>query len=154
MPDEYSVRLENASKLPDYTGIVRRVREKAERSEQVEHGIKAASPLRWHAAHVPTRVTKSLAGAAPARDVQQLFRVIERVHVVAELGQQVRVPALSARHIQHARAIGESKELDQPGYFLTIPREREEWAVLQEVMGVEGRLPPLARFLQKKTGSR
>ena len=66
----------------------------------------------------------------------------------------MRVPALAARYIQHARANRKSKEIDEACYFLPIALEREKKTVLPEIVGVECRLPPLARFLQKKTGSR
>lgn len=66
----------------------------------------------------------------------------------------MRVPALSARYIQHARANRQSKQLYEARDFLSVALGREEKAVLTEIVGVEGRLPPLARFLQKKTGSR
>lgn len=66
----------------------------------------------------------------------------------------MRVPALPTGYVQHARANRQFKELDQARYFLTVPLEREKKSVLPEIVGVERRLPPLARFLQKKTGSR
>ena len=62
--------------------------------------------------------------------------------------------SLSARYIEHPRANGESEQVDEAGYFLTVALGREEKTVLPEIVGVEGRLPPLARFRQKKTGSR
>ena len=66
----------------------------------------------------------------------------------------MRVPPLSARYIQHASANGKGEKLDETRYFLTIAFGRKEKAILTEIVGVEGRLPPLARFRQKKTGSR
>jgi hypothetical protein len=66
----------------------------------------------------------------------------------------MRVPALSARYVQNARANRKSKQIDEVRYFLSIALGREEKTVLTEIVGVEGRLPPLARFRQKKTGSR
>jgi len=61
---------------------------------------------------------------------------------------------LTTRYVEYTRAVGQSEELDESSYFLPIALEREKRAVLQEIVGVEGRLPPLARFRQKKTGSR
>ncbi len=89
-----------------------------------------------------------------SRDVEQILRVIETVDIVPEFSEQMRVATLPARHIQYARANGESKYIDETSYFLAIALECEERPVLQEVVGVECGLPPLARFLQKKTGSR
>jgi hypothetical protein len=66
----------------------------------------------------------------------------------------MRVPALPTRDIQHPRAHWQLEELDETGYFLSIPLWREKDSVLPEIVGVERGLPPLARFFQKKTGSR
>ena len=82
------------------------------------------------------------------------LRVVEPIHVVAELSQQVRVTTLSARYVEYSGRVGQSEELDKSRYFLPIALEREKWAVLQEIVGVECRLPPLTRLLQKNTGSR
>jgi hypothetical protein len=66
----------------------------------------------------------------------------------------MRVPALSAWDVEHARSIGQAEQLDETRSFLAVALGREKKTVLQQVVGVEGRLPPLFRFLQKKTGSR
>ena len=66
----------------------------------------------------------------------------------------MRVTTLPARHIQDTRSDGEGKQVDEARYFLSIALESEKKAVLQEIVGVECGLPPLARFRQKKTGSR
>jgi hypothetical protein len=64
------------------------------------------------------------------------------------------VSSLPARNVQYSRADGQPQEIDEACRFLAIALGGEEETVLQEIVGVEGRLPPLARFLQKKTGSR
>jgi hypothetical protein len=64
------------------------------------------------------------------------------------------MPTLTAGYIQKTGAIWQCEQIDEPRYLLSIAREREKQAVLPEIVGVECRLPPLARFLQKKTGSR
>jgi hypothetical protein len=66
----------------------------------------------------------------------------------------VGVAALAARDIENARASGELEELYDPRDFVPVVLWRKKWAVLEEIVGVECRLPPLARFPQKKTGSR
>jgi hypothetical protein len=66
----------------------------------------------------------------------------------------MRVPALTAWHVEHARSSGQAHQLDETRSLLAVTLEREKKAVLAQVVGVEGRLPPLFRFLQKKTGSR
>jgi hypothetical protein len=64
------------------------------------------------------------------------------------------MPPLAAGYVQKTRAVWQCKQIDKPGYLFSIAREREKQAVLPEIVGVECGLPPLARFLQKKTGSR
>ena len=66
----------------------------------------------------------------------------------------MRVPALAAWNVEHARAGWQAEQLDEARGLLAVALGREKWAVLQEVVGVEGGLPPLFRFLQKNTGSR
>jgi hypothetical protein len=66
----------------------------------------------------------------------------------------MRVSSLSARHVEYPGSDGKAEEVYQARCFLAIALGSEEESVLQEIVGVEGRLPPLARLLQKKTGSR
>ncbi len=66
----------------------------------------------------------------------------------------MRVAPLTAGHVENARASRQSKKLDEPRSLLAVALEREERAVLQQIVGVERGLPPLLRFLQKNTGSR
>ncbi|HEX9084414.1 MAG TPA: hypothetical protein VF836_06730 [Gemmatimonadaceae bacterium] len=66
----------------------------------------------------------------------------------------MRVSALSARNVEYARSHGQAEEIYETRRFLTIALGRKEQAVLQQIVGVEGGLPPLARLAQKKTGSR
>jgi hypothetical protein len=66
----------------------------------------------------------------------------------------MRVSPLSAWDVEYPRSDGEAEQIYQPRCFLAIALWSEEEAVLQEIVGVERRLPPLARLLQKKTGSR
>lgn len=126
VPYEHPARFENAGEFPDHPGVISRVREESERGEEVEHGIEATCPLRRHAPHVPARVAKSCARPALTRDVEKLFRVVESVDIVAELSQQVRMPTLTAGYIEKTRAIGQCKQIDEPGYLLSIAREREK----------------------------
>jgi hypothetical protein len=66
----------------------------------------------------------------------------------------VRVAALPAGNVEHTRCYRKPKQLDEARRFLAVALVREKQPVFQEIVGIEGRLPPLARFLQKKTGSR
>jgi hypothetical protein len=111
--------------------------EESERREEVEHRVEPARPLGGHAPHVPAGVAQSVAGSASAPDVEEFLRVIEPIDVVAELGKEMRVAALTTRHIENARAVRQSEELDEACHFLPVALEREEWAVLEEIVGVE-----------------
>jgi hypothetical protein len=66
----------------------------------------------------------------------------------------MRVSSLPARDIEYARTNRQAEQIYKTRCFLAIALGREERAILQEIVGIEGRLPPLARLLQKKTGSR
>jgi len=94
--------------------------------------------------------------ARPAlpRDLEQVVGVVESIDVVARFSEQVRVPSLAARDVQHARADGKSKQLDEPRDFRASSFGCEQRAVLEKIVRVERRLPPLAALLQKNTGSR
>jgi hypothetical protein len=130
------------------------VPEEAKRREEIQHRVESPAPARWQAPHVPASVTKVLTGPAFLGDAQQLLRVVEPVDIVTGFSQQMRVPPLSARYVQKARANRETEQIDKACYFLSIPLGREEKAVLTEIVGVERGLPPLTRLCQKKTGSR
>lgn len=62
--------------------------------------------------------------------------------------------ALTTWDVEYPRPDGETEELDNARCFLAIALERKQWPILEEIVGVEGRLPPLFRLGQKKTGSR
>lgn len=64
------------------------------------------------------------------------------------------VAPLATRHVENARCHRQPEQLYEARRFPTIALGREQETVFQEIVGIEGRLPPLARFLQKKTGSR
>jgi hypothetical protein len=66
----------------------------------------------------------------------------------------MRVATLPARHVEDTRPGRQAKQLDEPGYLLTIALRRKEWPVLLEIVGVKRGLPPLALLSQKNTGSR
>lgn len=66
----------------------------------------------------------------------------------------MRMSALSARNVEYTRSDRQTQNLYETRRFLTIALGREKRCILQEIVVVERRLPPLARFFQKKTGSR
>ena len=154
MPDEHSVRLEDTNELSYDSRILRGMREEAKGRKEIQYCIKPSGPAGGHLSHVTACVSESRASAALAGHRQQFTGVIETVHIVSRLGQQVRVSPLAARDVEYARSYGQTEEINETRRFLTIALRGKERAVLQEVVGVEGRLPPLARLRQKKTGSR
>jgi hypothetical protein len=69
----------------------------------------------------------------------------------------MRVSSLAARNVEDARAGRKAEDVDQARNLAAIALEREQRLVLEQILIVEVRLPPLgALFLgaQKKTGSR
>ncbi len=64
------------------------------------------------------------------------------------------MPSLTGWYIENASASGKSEQLDEARRFLPISLEGEKGTVLEQIVGVEGRLPPFFRFPQKNTGSR
>jgi hypothetical protein len=79
----------------------------------------------------------------------------------------VRVPALPAGNVEDSRAVRKAKHVYDSRCFVPVALESEDRLVLEEVLGIEVRLPPLSwlrlaspgrwnRFSrgQKNTGSR
>lgn len=66
----------------------------------------------------------------------------------------MRVAPLSAGDVENSRANGQSEKFDDTRRFVAIALRCKERPVLQEIVGVEGGLPPLTRLAQKNTGSR
>ena len=151
MPNEHAAWAQHAGELPDHAGIVRRVGEEPEGCEEIDHGVEASGPFVRKRAHVRSSVAQRRTGAALLGDGEQLARVVRAGDVVARLGQQMRVTPLSAGTIEDARADRELEDLEEPRDFLPVARENEERFVLQEILLVEVRLPPI---VQKNTGSR
>jgi hypothetical protein len=56
----------------------------------------------------------------------------------------MRVSSLSARDIEYARSNRQPEQIYEARCFLAIALGREKRAVLQQIVGIEGRLPPLA----------
>ena len=82
---------------------------------------------------------------------------IQPVYIEPGLGKQMRVPSLSARHVEDTRSGGKTEKFDEPSDLSPVLAEVEDGLILKQVVGVEVRLPPFAgraRGTQKKTGSR
>jgi hypothetical protein len=66
----------------------------------------------------------------------------------------MRVSSLPARHVEDACTRRKLQNIEQPRYFVPVALEREEGLVLEQILGVEIRRPPVGFGDQKKTGSR
>jgi hypothetical protein len=70
----------------------------------------------------------------------------------------MRVPALAARHVENTGAGWQSEHVDETRHLVAIALEREERIVLDQILVVEVRRPPIGgratRGAQKNTGSR
>ena len=64
------------------------------------------------------------------------------------------MPSLAARHIENAGADRHPQQIDEPRNFGASSLGGEQRAVLEQVVGVKGGLPPLDALFQKNTGSR
>jgi hypothetical protein len=65
--------------------------------------------------------------------------------------------SLAAWNVEDSRARRKAEDVDQARDFAAIALEREQRLVLEQIVIVEVRLPPLGALLlgaQKKTGSR
>jgi hypothetical protein len=82
------------------------------------------------------------------------------VDVEPGLGEQVRVPPLPARAVEHAGPRRELEHVDEPRDLAPVLLEPEDGLVLEQVARVEVRPPPVPggsltlRRGQKNTGSR
>ena len=64
----------------------------------------------------------------------------------------MRMTSLPAGYIENPGAGRQAENVDQPRDFVPVALELEDRLILEEIMGIEIRLPPFT-FLQKKTGS-
>jgi hypothetical protein len=90
-------------------------------------------------------IAESRSDAAFSRSGKERLGKIDAVHVEPGVGEQVRVPPLSARDVEQPRAKREPEDVEDPGDFLAVALRGEERLVLVEVSLVEERQPPLVR---------
>ena len=76
-----------------------------------------------------------------------MLRVIETVYIVSRFREKMSMPSLSAWYVQHARSHGESQDVDYPSRFVTIAFGRENRLILEQILGIEIRFPPLCALL-------
>jgi hypothetical protein len=112
-------------------------------------------------------VTEPSAGAAAARDGEEVWRVVEAIDVEAGFREQMGVPSLPAGDVEDTRPRREREDLEQARDLAAVALRREDRLVLEEIVGVEVMSPPvgaadgagapgrtLAGRAQKNTGSR
>src|SRR4051812_8054029 len=87
MPDELAPRFQHSRKLAHDFDVIRWMREEPERSEQVHDRVESVRPARRHLSHVTAGIAKWPTGATPARDGDQVARVVEAVHAQSGLGE-------------------------------------------------------------------
>src|SRR4051794_21278593 len=114
-----------------------------ERSEQVEHCIEATRPPRGQRTHVATRIAKLGTGAASPRYSQKLLRIVQAIYVKSRFSEEVSVTTLPAWNVEDAGTCRQAEEIDDARNFSAIPFGREKRSVLEEIVSVECRLPPL-----------
>jgi hypothetical protein len=69
----------------------------------------------------------------------------------------MRMPPLTTGDVENASTGRQGEQFQEATYLAPIARQVEDRLVLEQIVGVEVRLPPLGRLLrrrQKKTGSR
>jgi hypothetical protein len=103
MPNEKTTGREDTRELGDHSSIVRRLEEEAKRREEIQHGIEAPAPARRQSTHVASCVSQPRPRAATPGTLEEIARVVEAVDVEAGFSEQVRMPSLSARAVEHAR---------------------------------------------------
>ncbi len=144
MPEENASRLEHARELGEDVSIVSRLGKESERREEVENGAEASGPARRKRPHVASRITEARSGAALARALQEIARVIESVDVESCFGEQVCVASLSAGDVEQARTGWKPEDVDESSDFMSVALEREQRLVFEQVLSVEVALPPFA----------
>ena len=161
VPQERAAGAEHARELGDDAPVIRRIEEEPERREEVEHGVEATGPSPRKPTHVAAQVSKTRSLAAPPGDREQMRRIVQSMHPEPRLGQKMRVAAMPTWDVQDSGSSREAQDLDQAGHLSAVARQIEDGLVLQQVVGIDVRCPPLARLppappcrAQKKTGSR
>ena len=63
------------------------------------------------------------------------------------------MPSLAAGNVEDLRAVRRAEDVDEPRDFLTIALEGEEGLVLEQVLRIEIRLPPVGGFRRRLVDS-
>jgi hypothetical protein len=153
VPQKNSAWLQDSRKFFDDADVIRRIIEESEGRKKVDHGIEATFPSGWKPTHVAACVSQICAGSALSRNPEQMLRVVESVHIVSSFCEEMRMPALPAGNVEYPSSDRQPQYVYDSCDFLPIALQREYRLILEQILGIEIRLPPL-RFYQKNTGSR
>ncbi len=143
VPHERAARSKNPREFGDRSLVVGGIHEEPERREEIDHGVEPTRPPRRQAPHVAAGVSEAATRSACARTRQQYGRVVEAVHVEAGFREQMRVTSLPAWHVEHPCVRGQLQQRYEARHLAPIAREVEQGLVLEEVLIVEVRPPPL-----------
>src|SRR5687768_1014591 len=106
MPDEAPAGLEHACPFRDDACVIRGLEKEPERREEIHDGGEPPGPPCGEPAHVAASVPKGAARPTFARPLQQVARQIQTVDVEPGLREEVGMPSLPARDIEHTRPGG------------------------------------------------
>src|ERR1051326_1400954 len=118
VPNENATWPQHARKLGHHSPIVGGIGEEAEGREQVQHGVELSGPFRSETPHVAAVIPQPCPRASCAGAGEQLGREVKAVDVEPRLGEEVRMAALAAWHVENASAVRQSEDLQQPGDFV------------------------------------
>lgn len=125
MPYECPTGCEYARKLIDHALIVRRVGEKAERREEIEHSVEAACPIGRKLAHIAAVVPERGSRTALPGSGEERRREIQAIDEKARFREQMTVSPLSARYVEDTRARGQPEHVNDTRDLAPIALERE-----------------------------
>jgi len=153
MPDEDASGLQDSRELVDHFRIVARTGKEAERSEEVDDRVELRCPAAGHLSHVTLGVLQIRADASFASEANEVLGVVEAINLESSFGEKMSVSSLPARDVKNSGSMRKAQNVNDTGCFVSVALEREDWLILEQIPGVEIRLPPLGCFSQKKTGS-
>ena len=88
-------------------------------------------------------ISKTRPGSTPPGDSEERTRIVDAVDVKPRVGEEMRMSSLATRNVENSRPRGKAEQLDQPSNFTPIALRREDWLVLEEILGVEVGAPPI-----------
>ena len=149
VPEQDAARLQHTRELSDHRRVVERMLEETEAGEQVQHAVEPAVPARRKLAHVAAQVAEPRSRSARLRACEQCWREVEPGDIKTGFGKQVRVAAVAARNIEDLRAGAELEHIEHARDLSPIAFGRENGLVLEQVLLVKIRAPPLGARVRR-----